>query len=147
MYHSIGLGHRFAKHPPGWRRDKVWPSEVIVKAKTSETWAFAFIASATILDQALTVFSSDDRGLFAILQSTLNEVWARDSGAGSKMKTDLRYAPTVFEAFPLPDVRNNLGLVRQLLTFVFSEQRDGSCSSSRRESAAARGVPSPAAHR
>ena len=40
-----------------------------------------------------------------------------------------------------------LGLVRQLLTFVFSEQRDGSCSSSRRESDAARGVPSPAAHR
>ena len=41
----------------------------------------------------------------------------------------------------------SLGLVRQLLTFVFSEQRDGSCSSSRRESDAARGVPSPAAHR
>ena len=41
----------------------------------------------------------------------------------------------------------DLGLVRQLLTFVFSEQRDGSCSSSRRESDAARGVPSPAAHR
>ena len=40
-----------------------------------------------------------------------------------------------------------LGLVRQLLTFVFSEQRDGSCSSSRRESDAARGVRSPAAHR
>ena len=40
-----------------------------------------------------------------------------------------------------------IGLVRQLLTFVFSEQRDGSCSSSRRESDAARGVPSPAAHR
>ena len=43
--------------------------------------------------------------------------------------------------------RPRLGLVRQLLTFVFSEQRDGSCSSSRRESDAARGVPSPAAHR
>ena len=108
LYHAIGLGHLFAKHPPGWRRDKAWPSEVIVKAKTSETWAFAFIASATILDQALTVFSSDDRGLFAILQSTLHEVWTRDSGAGSKMKTDLRYAPTAFEAFPLPGVRNNL---------------------------------------
>ena len=40
-----------------------------------------------------------------------------------------------------------LGLVRQLLTFVFSEQRDGSCSSSRRESDTARGVPSPAVHR
>ena len=47
---------------------------------------------------------------------------------------------------PLEDVQP-LGLVRQLLTFVFSEQRDGSCSSSRRESDAARGVPSPAAHR
>ena len=33
------------------------------------------------------------------------------------------------------------------LLCVFSEQRDGSCSSSRRESDAARGVPSPAAHR
>ena len=47
-----------------------------------------------------------------------------------------------------PDFHHGLlGLVRQLLTFVFSEQRDGSCSSSRRESDAARGVPSPAAHR
>ena len=48
---------------------------------------------------------------------------------------------------PLSIVARVHGLVRQLLTFVFSEQRDGSCSSSRRESDAARGVPSPAAHR
>ena len=54
--------------------------------------------------------------------------------------TDRQPPPCAVEAL-------ELGLVRQLLTFVFSEQRDGSCSSSRRESAAARGVPSPAAHR
>lgn len=102
LYHAIGLGCRFEEHPLEWLENKVIPHKTIVKAKTSETWAFAIMSSATIFDQALTVFSSDDNGLFAVLQSTIHEIWARESGAGSKMKTDLRYAPTTFEAFPLP---------------------------------------------
>ncbi len=108
LYHAIGLGNRFAEHPTGWQHNQNWPTKAIVKAKTSETWAFALLPSATIFDQAITVFANDDHGLFAVLQSTIHETWARGSGAGSKMKTDLRYSPTNFEAFPMPAADNRL---------------------------------------
>src|SRR5690606_10075905 len=75
---------------------------VIAKAKTSETWGFALLSPRTIFDQALTVITSDSYIDFAVLQSGIHEVWARESGAGSKMKTDLRYAPTMFQTFPFP---------------------------------------------
>jgi len=108
LYHALNLGERFIDHPLGWLPGSKAPNMAIVKAKTSETWAFAFMPSNTIFDQALTVFASDDPGLFATAQSTVHEIWARLSGTGSKMKTDLRYAPTTFEAFPLPPISEKL---------------------------------------
>jgi hypothetical protein len=114
LYHSIGYGSRFRKHPKGWDEKNVrLKREVIVKAKTSDTWGFSFFPSDTIFDQAITIISSDDYGLFSVLQSTIHEIWARYSGAGSSMKSDLRYAPTLFETFPFPKNLDNLQEIGQ----------------------------------
>src|SRR5205823_1583068 len=91
LYHSIGSGAFFERHPKNWN-PSISLKHVIAKAKTSETWAFALLPSAMIFDQAITVIASDSMSDFAVVQSGLHEVWARESGAGSTMKTDMRYA-------------------------------------------------------
>jgi hypothetical protein len=103
LYHALGLGGNFQAHPDGWTADGPAPTTVIAKAKTSETWAFARVSARTVFDQAITVVVSDSYEDFALLQSRVHEVWARGSGSGSKMKTDLRYAPTTFATFPFPE--------------------------------------------
>ena len=123
--------------------------------------AYTFLANNYSTDDELFIFgfsrgSSQARSLVNLIG------WV----GGFPSKNDAYYIPKLFtqylkgrgegsgrEFYDRQNARNRersrkqLGLVRQLLTFVFSEQRDGSCSSSRRESDAARGVPSPAAHR
>lgn len=100
LYHAIGLGARFARHPKGWTEEGSYPTRVIVKAKTSNTWAFTFLQSHFVFDQAITVIAQCSTGLFAALQSSIHEIWARNAGTGSTMKSDLRYSPSTFETFP-----------------------------------------------
>lgn len=107
LYHSIGCGTFFNKHPKNWIPNTPL-TFVIAKAKTSETWAFALLQPTMIFDQALTVIASDSMSVFAVVQSGFHEIWARESGAGSTMKTDLRYAPTMFETFPFPSCPESL---------------------------------------
>ncbi|MEQ1861836.1 MAG: restriction endonuclease, partial [Chthoniobacteraceae bacterium] len=102
LYHAVGLGNRFESHPKDWLRTASHPSRVIAKAKTSDTWAFGFLPSTALFDQTLTIIARDDCGMFVSLQSTLHEIWARESGAGSKMKLDQRYSASMFATFPFP---------------------------------------------
>lgn len=104
LYHAVGLGCRFQRHPKGWNASSHFPNRVIAKAKTSDTWAFGFLSATTIFDQALTIIADDDFGMFAVLQSAFHEVWARESGVGSKMKLDQRYSASMFEPYPFPTV-------------------------------------------
>jgi hypothetical protein len=64
----------------------------------------SFSAAPTdyIFTEALKVFTTDRWDHFAVVQSTLHEVWARKySGA---LETRLRYSPSdCFETFPFPD--------------------------------------------
>jgi hypothetical protein len=99
LYHAVGLGHRFKRHPKNWNVTAPSLRQVIVKAKTSDTWGFAFLDAQMIFDQALTVITHEGTDMFAALQSTVHEIWARESGAGSKMK----FIAQVLEA-QFPDI-------------------------------------------
>jgi len=105
LYHAIGQGVLFHKHPHGWRPSDAMLDRVLAKAKTSNTWAFAFLQPDILYDQSLTVFAAASFSMFAQLQSTLHEVWAWQFG--STLKTDLSYTPSsVFETYPwLPETQ------------------------------------------
>lgn len=100
LYHSIGRGAFFDKHPKGWvETDK--PERVLVVTGVSKTLAFAFVPNKAVFTHALFVFSDTTFTHFAILQSAIHGVYAWRHA--SKMKTDLRYTPaTVYETFPFP---------------------------------------------
>lgn len=118
LYHAIGMGGHFSKHPKDWQPASGL-SRVIVKAKSSDTWAFAFLPSKMIFDQSLVIFASDQDSFFSVLQSDIHLTWADALLSGNKGVearkqggAPLSYTPsTCFETFPLPPLDKGLSLV------------------------------------
>ena len=73
-----------------------------VAAATSKFLNFSLAPSSYVFTHALKVFTTDRWDLYAVVQSTLHEVWARKySGA---LETRLRYSPSdCFETFAFPE--------------------------------------------
>jgi methylase of polypeptide subunit release factors len=72
-----------------------------VAARTTKHLSFSRLQTGPIVTDAVYVFATDRWDHYAVVQSTLHEVWARKySGA---LKQDLRYSPSnCFESFPFP---------------------------------------------
>ena len=72
-----------------------------VAAATTKHLSFSAMPTDYIFTHALYVFTTDRWDLFAVVQSTLHEVWARKY-SGS-LKQDLRYSPSkCFDTFAFP---------------------------------------------
>ncbi|NGZ07815.1 MAG: restriction endonuclease [Nitrospira sp. LK70] len=71
-------------------------------ARTTKHLNFSSLPTNYVFTDALYVFVTDRWDHYAVVQSTLHEVWARKySGA---LKQDLRYSPSnCFETFPFPE--------------------------------------------
>lgn len=96
LHYVLGRGEHFR----GGVR-KVPLEKALVIARVSSTNAFAFVPTDQVFDCALIVIASDDYGLFAVLQSSIHFAYAWQHGG--KMKSDLRYSPTMCLAtFPFP---------------------------------------------
>ncbi len=74
---------------------------VLVRSRVSELHAVAFVPQGWIYNEQLVVFAFDDDYHFALLQSSVHEVWLRKQA--SSLRTDVRYTPTTcFDTFPFP---------------------------------------------
>ena len=75
---------------------------VFAAALTTKHLSFSAVPSQVICTHAIAVFTTDRWDLYASVQSTLHEVWARKySGA---LETRLRYSPSdCFETFAFPE--------------------------------------------
>jgi len=74
---------------------------VIVVARISKTVAFSMVPCNQVFADALVVTIFDNFTFFAILQSTINNIWAWKYC--TTMKTDLNYTPSAtFDTFPFP---------------------------------------------
>jgi hypothetical protein len=100
LYHAIGRGSTFEKHPNDFEYPQEPMKKVLVKAQVSSTWGFSFIDNNQVMDAKLIVFAYDN---FSLLQSTLHYIWAKLFA--TSMKNDMSYTPSnVFETFPFPEV-------------------------------------------
>lgn len=101
LYHAVGRGAAFAKHPGWWTSDESAPSRVIVLSQVSKYLAPAFVENTMVFDQRLVVIASESPIQLAVLLSCLHEAWARRHGA--TLETRMTYTPSVvFETFPSP---------------------------------------------
>src|SRR5690606_12087527 len=102
LYHAIGRHGAFQSHP----HDRKYPAKpftaVLACVRVSKHLMFDWIENDRLFTLDLIVFALQGPGDFAILQSSVHTAWAWQHG--SKMKHDLRYAPSdVFETLPFPE--------------------------------------------
>jgi len=91
----------YAEHRPGMTRSLCLLKRCFVAVWVSKYLNFSAQPTNIVFTNSLYVFTTDRWDLFAIVQSTLHEVWARKySGA---LETRLRYSPSdCFETFAFP---------------------------------------------
>jgi hypothetical protein len=92
---------RFARYR-GDMRPAIAPlRRVLVRSRVSELHALVFVPKGYVYGDATVVFAFDDDYHFALLQSSVHEVWLRQQA--SSLRTDIRYTPTdCFDTFPFP---------------------------------------------
>ena len=100
LYHAIGRGHAFARHPDSWNSSTSF-LDVLVQSQTSKYLIPCMVQNVCVYAHKIVVFASHDLALFALLQSTVNDVWARKQA--STLETRLSYTPSdAFETLPFP---------------------------------------------
>ncbi len=101
LYHAIGRGHHFERHPEGWREVERPMSRVLAVTRVSKTLAFSFVSPGYVYSDATVIFASEKWGDFASVQSSIHAAFAWQHS--SRLKNDLRYSPTdALEPFPFP---------------------------------------------
>jgi hypothetical protein len=100
LYHAIGRGHHFQRHPDSWDAKMRPLNRVLVCSEVTKHLSFVEIPNEFIMSANLDVFKDTD--LFSICQTSIHEVWARQHSA--RLETRLKYSPgNAFETFPFPD--------------------------------------------
>ncbi|HAT1993809.1 TPA: ATP phosphoribosyltransferase regulatory subunit [Legionella pneumophila] len=102
LFHLIGRGHRFEKHPSDWDETQKPLERVIVFATGATKYpCFTLVPNTYIFANTLCVIASQSYALFACLSSDIHAIWAWEYC--SKMKQDMRYTHgDIFETFPFP---------------------------------------------
>lgn len=74
---------------------------VLVTTRHQEIWTVSLLDNDRVFSDALAVIATEERGVFALMQSDVHEAWARTQA--SSLETRLRYTPSdCFETFPFP---------------------------------------------
>ncbi|WP_237022538.1 Eco57I restriction-modification methylase domain-containing protein [Herbaspirillum frisingense] len=103
LYHAIGRGHHFEQHPEGWAPSQNKQERVLACSLVSKYLGVASLPADWIFAHRLAVFATESMAAFALLSSSINDVWARKNS--SSLETRLNYAPSdAFETLPLCDL-------------------------------------------
>ncbi|MGO4575382.1 ATP phosphoribosyltransferase regulatory subunit [Cupriavidus sp. 2TAF22] len=102
LYHAIGRGHHFERHPETWSPSGNRPPRVLLVTRVSKTLAFTFVDSDILFSDATVIFPFERGRDLALLQSNFHAIFAWQHA--SRLKSDLRYSPTdVLDPFAFPD--------------------------------------------
>lgn len=100
LYHAIGRGRHFERHPDGQFAGSVPKETAMVCSEVTKHLSYVLVPNEYVMSDRVDVFSNE--GLFAICQSSLHEVWARLYS--SRLETRLKYSiGNAFETFAFPD--------------------------------------------
>ncbi len=100
LYHAIGRGCAFARHPEGWSEDASL-RRVFAICRVTKYVAPAVCDPDQVFSDSIVVFAVEDWSEFSLLASSFHEVWARKNS--STLETRLRYLPSeIYETLPRP---------------------------------------------
>ncbi|PKM07166.1 MAG: ATP phosphoribosyltransferase regulatory subunit [Gammaproteobacteria bacterium HGW-Gammaproteobacteria-4] len=101
LYHAIGRGHHFERHPKEWDRAHQ-QAKILTCSLVSKYLGIAVVNAEWIYAHRLAVFATQYMATFALLASSINDVWARKNS--SSLETRLNYSPSdAFETLSLCD--------------------------------------------
>jgi len=99
LYHAIGRGRYFERHPEGWSSDSGAKIKVMVCSEVTKHLSYVLIPNEYVISERAVVFRNSD--ILAICQSSLHEVWARLYS--SRLETRLKYSiGNALETFVFP---------------------------------------------
>ncbi len=100
LYHAIGRGSSFAKHPKGYdEKEAVQPNKVLVSSMVTKYFVPFEVNSNYVFSHTLIILLPRVPHIF--LSSSLFHDWVWKQG--SRMKNDLRFTPSdCYETFPFP---------------------------------------------
>jgi hypothetical protein len=125
LYHAIGRGRLFEKHPEGWEEKTRRLDSILVTSRHTKFWAPTLVASSSVPSEATVVFATGDLLVLALLQSSIHSEWAWKQA--SLLETRLRYTPSdCFETFPWPEATLDQ-LSQKAGTFLETRTRFGLC--------------------
>lgn len=106
LYHAIGRGHHFERHPADWNPEAPRMSRVLVVTMVSNTLAFSYVSPDWVYAVTTVVFADDCPSMFATLQSNIHAVFAWQHS--SRLGNALRYAPAhALKPFPFPSAEHS----------------------------------------
>lgn len=101
LYHAIGRGSYFEKHPEGWDEELQAFPRVLVRALNSKHNTFWFTNADQVIDQTLNAFALESFYDYAMLTSEVHLAWFYRYCAS--LGTTLRYIQSdIFLTFPRP---------------------------------------------
>jgi hypothetical protein len=110
LYHSVGRGHHFERHPAEWVASTKPMSRVIGITRVSKFLNATLLQNDRVFTLDLFVFVLSGFDDLALLQSSIHEVWTRKQA--STQETRLRYTATdCFETLALPPNRAALAQI------------------------------------
>jgi hypothetical protein len=103
---------QFAAYRQEMRRAIAHLKRVLVRAQVSDRHMMVFVPKGWIYDCKLIVFAFEDDYHFALMQSSVHEIWVRKFT--STLRTDTSYAPTdCFDNFPFPPLEYKQSVIRE----------------------------------
>ncbi|MEX3919406.1 type IIL restriction-modification enzyme MmeI [Paraburkholderia sp. BR10872] len=104
LYHAIGRGRHFERHPEGGSPQNNPKEKVLVCSEVTKYLSYVLVPNEYIMSDRTDVFSKEE--LFVVCQSSLHEVWARLYS--SRLETRLKYSiGNAFETFAFPGRLHN----------------------------------------
>ena len=101
LYHAIGRGGAFARHPEGWESRQQRHQTVVAIARVSKSAAFIPVPNHYVFSEATVLLVVSGVHELGVLQSTFHIAFAWQQA--SKLKNDLRYSPSdALDPFPFP---------------------------------------------
>ena len=102
LYHAIGRGASFAKHPKNWDRNQKNDIRIFGTALSSKHRTFFRYSSEIVIDQTNVTIINVSHSKLSVLISCVHCLWALVRGASLGASTS-RYTPSdCYETFPFP---------------------------------------------
>lgn len=101
LYHSIGRGLLYNKHPAHWNPDCSLPQCVSMITLHTKYFTPFPVENSCVASHAIAVFSINDPRRIALLSSSQMQYWVQSKG--SSIGQGLRFTPSdCYETFPFP---------------------------------------------